>query len=506
MTEIANPIYQQQLQDFFHSLRSEITNSAIPNGFELENLEQYILELNTFYYQSFAQTFLPQYQTMLTAEWKKTLQLKQDEASLTRSVFQIFYAYGEEIAALRLSIQRLTEVHKALISWKNAGTRRASQQANELYQSVVYLLAELKALLTFFRQSIFFAKNMEVRLALKQFPGHVTLVQMLSHPELENKKNQRFLQQLLINIKQQISLLKSLSSTSESSCLAEMEALAVLPEEWMDKKTAFALKNWYQRYFQLQQNNYLMTCAALQKLAGSNFQKTVSEFEAWLGAAAMILDAYFNSAFKQIAFYTTTTEPLEKMGEALQIAALEIERWTAQSDPTTLPLQTMVVETQPLLASVHQLFSDYNSTLPEYDPLISQSLENICEALNYASFLQNQFHDQEQTLRQNAIEQMIVLLHDQLEKLQTMLQDIEKCLTEKNFRQRFAGLSFSLEQITIEPGRPLSQSAYAWMQSHRPQHLPSSPEQIVSFSTGDIWILTINPESEIIFPNVSYIS
>jgi hypothetical protein len=491
--------YETQLADFLSALRQHIASaSAAVACTQLEDWEQYLLELNLYYYQSFAQEFLPPYQEQLLQQIKQVHQLHLDESNLKQYVLQLLRAYAGLNNQLLAAAGYLEQTIASLAQLQEAQRQYEQSQTIRLYQQMIRLTAECRALQALFNRTYNYAQNPEVRFALKQFPGHASLLTVLTQPDIEAKPNLRFLQVITENIRTHLTILQQPeSSTEKKSGLLQQ---AVMDD--LDKKILSALKNWYTRYYDLQQKLYL-TAADEKNL--SLAKNSAAEYKAWLNALLIILQAFYAAAFKQPAAYVPSPQELDEQQQENEKQVQELQHWAAQTKPDAVAFSQIVEQTQPLIDRLKQTALHYQAACAEWNPGLTEAYRAILAGIEVAEIIQEEYVHFSASYPVQTMQQALHTAEAQLQEDRLTLQQLQKTVLGKNFSQQFQQLNIKLEHHPVKAGWPLSPAAYEAVRAYQPEALPRSPHILVHKAYGDIFLFGMDALTEAVIPVMEFL-
>ena len=122
-TNINPDFFVNQWENYLRQLRIEVENISLPaSGLykEINKLDQYLFEINKYYYNSFHETLFPIYRNTINEEVSAQLQLAHDEETLRHDLLtnlkRYAYLYNQVKNIYSLLKTSQTETHEGLLT------------------------------------------------------------------------------------------------------------------------------------------------------------------------------------------------------------------------------------------------------------------------------------------------------------------------------------------------------------------------------------------------------
>jgi hypothetical protein len=492
--------YEHQLQHFLAELHRQIGQEPAPFTAPAATTaegESYWLELNRFYYQSFVRDFLPPYQEALLAALRDTYQLHLDERSMQQQVRRLLHTYATLYNRLLAAGQCTEQTIAALTAAAEAGKRYEQARTVRFWQQMVNLKAECHGLKALFDRLYNYAGNTDIRLALKQFPGHISLASLLTHPELPLKPNQRFLQALMQDIGEQLAALRQLDFPLSQ----DYSATAAVSLAERDKKTLSALRNWCSRYYEPGKRGYLLELTTAKSAAA--VKKGAAAYEAWLQALLTLLNTTWAEAFKQPVIFTAA-QPLEALREANEQQLQHLTRWLNTAQPEIITLTAALEQTRAVLAEARQSASAYRDGAAEWHPELAQAYQAIAAAVEVADDLREEGENFYAALPAQMLQEALHKARQDLEENQTARRDLKKLMAPRGQKDLFPAGFVQLEHYPVKTGEILSPATLDIIRRQQPEAEAATGTGEVLRADGDIFVLRGGETEEYIIPEIEF--
>lgn len=175
-----NTRYIQILEKLLNRLKNEITLLAeVGKAADSPDLDQYLLDINTYYYQSFHQQFIPQYLHSIQEEITQLMRISQQQDTLAANIMSTLKRYA-----------RLHNLLKSITLQMETGARRQSTEqmlyTNERYRqgvelglTVMGLEISMQTLISWLETARKWMMDQELMKYWREYPGFVSALLMM---------------------------------------------------------------------------------------------------------------------------------------------------------------------------------------------------------------------------------------------------------------------------------------------------------------------------------------
>lgn len=175
-----NTRYNQILEELLDRLRDEVALLAkVGETADNPDLDQYLLDVNTYYYQSFHQQFIPQYLHSIQEEITRLMRISQQQDTLAANIMSTLKRYA-----------RLHNLLKSITLQMEAGAHRQSaeqvlytseryRQGVELGLTVMGLEISMQTLIRWLETARQWMMDQELMNYWREYPGFVSALLMM---------------------------------------------------------------------------------------------------------------------------------------------------------------------------------------------------------------------------------------------------------------------------------------------------------------------------------------
>ncbi|NLN86762.1 MAG: hypothetical protein GX133_04030 [Syntrophomonadaceae bacterium] len=287
------------VEDMIQKLRTELDQQVQPvtASTDQEGLDQYLLDLNTYYYQSFHQHFMPQYREASEDNLRRIYRLSRQEQSLQADLLN----------ALRLCINVYNRTRSGARQLQDlrANTHqvrmRLQSEAETRPVDLLYLLKEHVEDWTRFIAEVDVARSLKAHKplldTLERFPACKLAASLFRTGNFQDRKDKREFNRLLSQWQLGIRMLDRLLNNPHAGkelLYSLADELEKIDSSWDSRKALPAVRMWYKQNVQPGFQLYLET---LRSYGSRPDQRRASrlavQFQDWLQAWLQTLEQYF---------------------------------------------------------------------------------------------------------------------------------------------------------------------------------------------------------------------
>lgn len=500
--------YRNSLDTLLGELKDQIdtkTHAIADPVTELDYLDDYLLELNTFYYKSFHDRFFPHYEQVIKEDMRNLLHLSQDEATLKKNILSSLKQYAllfNQAKHSSIILERKRQETQALISDYSKG----SEERNV---SLLYYLKELSGNWNFFLTLL---RNMQIMLkddifisALKKYPAQAVAAGPIVSWNPESTRETRDFNRLLAAWKLSARLLTKLQD-DPTSAREPIPELIQADLNWDNRKVPPVIRTWYQQYIQPTYRLYLDSLSLYaEKRDSRRLSQQAGQFRDWLDSLLIIIEQ--GITYKAQGFAELACQPAG-------IGGFAIEYLQGMENYTSRWLQSIDELIQSLSSSSR---ADYQNHSQRAAALLNLSGERLREQLENGliprpSILIGAL---ELLKRQNDYMEMgIELLNDKEEhavnarrQCSTILETLDSyldllarikdqlnlMLSPRQIKNTFSDIDLKIEHVSINPGANFPSSYDYLINEQLIETSPSdAPKGQILYDEGDIFVFTLD--------------
>ncbi len=510
--------YWDYLDQFLIQIEKELESrsSKTVSLSTLQDLDQYLLELNSFYYRSFHGTFFPGYKRIIDEDIRSLYKISLQEASLKSDI----------VASVKQHCRLYNQVKNLLQSKRQETISHMSSSLPEGDRRSVDLLYILKDLLHNWNLFVDKISKLQVLLqdqkllmVLNQYPAHSAVGNLVHSWEPQNSKELRDLNRLMGSWQLAVKLLAKWQEnppTGKGSYQDLLSELKKIDGLWDNRKIPPTLRSWYKLFIQKTFRLYLY---ALDLWDGKNDRKLIlpfiRDFEDWLGSMLYLLEQSllykgrgWGDLISNIFLLTRINEDhlIELANFSKRSLKTLDELITGLSSSSQANYQLYSESSSQLLSDAYQFFKrqmDNSASRPvamlaaEMDSLKNQIglMENRIELLDEIEQNSGQTSQQYQGL--------ITSIDSYLELLLTIKEELARKLTNRNLKRNFPDIKLRIEQIPLSAGKIfppdyihlLDIGAIATQEAE-------APERQIIYEEGDIFIIHLDDIKEEEIPKI----
>lgn len=479
----------------------------------MEKLEAWVLELNTWYYQSFHRTFFPFYKTQISAEISRLFDVRQDQETLEKNILFVYKYDAQMYNQLMLLSSHIADFRRHLQQLHLETQQATLRQSLKFYNQMQELNRKLQQLSQYFSQISGWSQKVEVRLAFKQFPGHFSILPAIRSCQPADRKSMRFLTDLQLQIQIHLELMQRIKkmSADDTSILwqAVQNARREAAASFADKKLPLELRSWHKQYFCLNQQLYLQNLenAFVGKKSIPSCLAAAEAYEAFLNNLLIILQDLWlhpenNNSLQEVIQYAMAPYNPDQDQKNLRQLLTSLQNFLKTIEPKSNPaLETLLKGAAPIMQQVRTLLETWlrQSVLGNGTSLLLPLQETI-SILSTAEFTFDEISESAQTHHSLSV-QTENLLHfsGQYQRTFDELRDIlNRQLQPRQIERSLKGVALQIERWELSSCTALPEDCAARMEALELSHrIPSAFEQ----ADGDLFLLQIGSLCECILPH-----
>lgn len=281
-------------------LRSQLDQlvGPLPDGMDLEGLDQYLLDLNTFYYQSFHHHFMPRYRQAFEDDLRRIHKLSRSEQSLQTDLINVLRFYIKVYNQTGLTARQLKERRSEV------NLRRLALQAGTETRTVdlLYLLKEHVEAWVRFANEVDVARSLKadkpLLATLERFPACSLAASLFRTGNFQDGKDKRDFNRLLSQWQLGLRLLARMQADYNQNPAKELmnslvDELEKVDASWDSRKAVPAVREWYKQNVQPGYHLYLETLRSYGgRMDPRRFSRMAAQFQDWLQAWLNTLEYY----------------------------------------------------------------------------------------------------------------------------------------------------------------------------------------------------------------------
>lgn len=505
-----NPdFFTQQLEQILASLRAEIDNSLSPLLIRenREELDNYLYELNSFYYRSFNERLFPVYKSSVQEEITRLLKISSQEAMIKMDIMANIKRY----AKLYNQVKKVLSIFKE--SRENAGEALLAISREEDHRTVelLYTLKQLQGAFTKLEGLttgiLNWMQDRELIPILQNHPAALPALQLISFVDRDNPVISDAISRLLIYLTYLARSISRLQPRHEdkkqmSGIIEEMKSRH---PEFLPGDGVQALADFYQ--VQIEANitlNLNVLSLGLMNDEPDLFNHTLRDFENWLTGLIKLIE-------KATTGYSPAVSSIMSLNDHLQADVIK-----KLDDDTRTILKALTGINNDLSDSSEPDFTYFSNrtleTLEPFLPLLQETggrrelacfpeLNNLLNRLEVELSLlraridllnQKQEHHNEVLKRFLSI---VNMLDNYLNLLANIRADLERILAPRNISRAWKEVAVKVERIPLEKGQVFPPDYLYLLDKHLVETRIAEDEQennLVLYEEGDIFIIRVD--------------
>ncbi len=502
--------YGVQIDEFLLQLSKELQsqNMSLTGPFtNQELLEQHLMEINSFYYQSFHERFMPQYLESIEANLRHIYNVHQQDEVLKKNI----------LASLKHNLRWFNRIKTALTLLKKQRQQTephwlAIQHSNDARcADLLYLLKEhhnhWSHILNKFRQVQSLLDDQQLMTALSQYPFCGGAASLFAAWQPGNSKVARSVHRLLAAWQLATRLLIKLQENpvpGKAQLMQMISELQSIDASWDTRKNIPAIRNWYQQHIQ---KTYLLYLEALQLNGEKSDRKRTSnvagQFESWLNALRYVLEQtmLFNKDGGDNLFMSLPSLNLIDKNYCSGLITYSAQIIKSLNDliksldsHNQAEYKNHSKRAGQVLSAARQYWHEQLNSPSPLPPFIITALER---SINQVSLCENRLETLDERYQYEEIaNQQYTSLMDSLdyhiEQLTALKDQLDRQLIRK-YSADFTGINFSINHITIARGALLpDRFSYLVENGTIETSISNEPPGQVLHEEGDIFLIELD--------------
>jgi hypothetical protein len=511
-----------RLDHFLMQLKDELITQSrdthMGSSPKVQDLDSYLLELNSFYYTSFHRRFFPLYRKIIEEDIRSLYRIGMQEQTLKRDIISSIKQHAtlfNKVKSMSAILKVKREETKQLIV---ASYPRNDERCVEL----LYILKELANDWIDFQDMLnqlqTVLEDKKLLANLNQYPAHATVANLINGWS-GNVKSDRDLNKLMagwqLAIKLLIKLQENQSPTKEATRAIKVE-LDKIDASWDNRKIPPALRSWYKQYIQKTFSLYMELIYLYGEKNDIKYAKQIAgQFEDWLQALLYILEqslVYKSRGWDEMianAFVLTRmdAEYLKELKVYFSRVLPSLEELiNTLSSSSQADYQYHSQRSQQVLAEASQFFMlQIDNNVKPRGILLLAKMEKL---KNKVALLENRIYlldEKAEHSLETAVQYQLSfnMLNSYLELIQSMQAQLLKSLSTRNIKRNFQDINLHIDHIPLKVGE-LFPPDYLYMNDKTPfetQETDARPTQIL-YEEGDIFIINLDELQEELIPKV----
>ncbi len=514
--------YRDHLDSFLRQLKDELDiqgRAVITPVAGQDSLDEYLLELNSFYYESFHQRFFPLYNQIIEEDIRNLYHISQQEAVLKKNIMANFKQY----ARLFNQVKNISALLKGKRQETQSLAAEYQQRNDERSVNLLYVFKDLASNWDSFRSVL---SNLQIMLddkklltALQEHPTHVVVSNLIEDWKPDGSKAVRDFNRLLaawqLAVKLLVKFQDNPSPTQETLGLLADE-LYKIDTSWDNRRVPPTIRTWYQQYIQRIFRLYLESLSLSgEKRSRKHTAQTAGYFADWLNS---LLDVVEQSMVYKARGWDHLINQLGRLAKTDKEYIKELDVYTSRflqsieelieslASSSRANYQNHSQRGSGLLAAASQyLQQQIESTLTTRGIILVPDIKQLRTQIN---FLESRIEllDEQEEHSVNASGQyqaMADSLDSFLELLRNVKEELNRMLSPHYIKNSFQNLDLRIEHVAIATGSLLpTQYNYLIDEMAIGTEGADAPPGRILYEEGDIFIIHLNELTETEIPKI----
>ena len=518
--EINTDHYTAKMENFLHRLKEEIGEITSPNFSSCQDksaitgIDEYIHELNSFYYRSFHDNFFPVYKGDINQEISKLLKLSAENRSIKNYVLASVKRYAKLYNQVKNIHSTLADLHIDY-SQKVFNLAQVQEKQNlELY----YAINRLKGFLLRFNRSVGTAVNLltdkELIAMEENLPEYGSILHIISHPGADHVLATDTFNRLVIHLHNILHLFLKLKDNRQPKLIYGQLLAGITDQDLSLADASLHLKKFYETSIAKKLRIYLDFITS-HSANNPRVQMAREEVTEWLNNLLMVLQKgmnYLNLPEKEFLnnlaqisvlpedYLQTMQETGAKTSASIDLLIKELTNAEELIFPSVHAKLLAIIEKsypvfaraakQPHLLSSGSLYS-----------LVNQAEQELAFLKIQITFLHQ---NRECSVRiQEFYKGLIDSLGSHRKLMENIQSDLQRLLAPRNITRAFKDAVIKIDHVTLEKGKPFPQNYLYLLDKHYIEtKLSENEKNIVLHEEGDIFIINVEDEIEEVIPYI----
>lgn len=504
-----NPeFFTQQLEQMLCRLREEI-DSALPSFTreDADELDKYLLELNSFYYHSFSERLFPLYKNSVQDEITRLLKISSQEDMVKRDIMANIKRY----AKLYNQVKNVLSLFKA--SRENAGEALLVISREQDYRSVelLYTLKQLHKGFTSLEElsarTLNWMQDQELLPLVQNHAAALPALQLISSLDRDNPAVSDAVNRLLVYLAH---LAKSIARLQRQP--DHKKQIHGILEEMKDRHPDFLpidgvndLRNFYKVQIEAKVNLYLKVLSlGLNSAESDIFNRSLLDFENWVTGLICLIEKAISgytpvicgSASLNYQLHASFIEKLNGDIREMAEAIAGIKKDLSDSgEPDFAYFSSRTLETlQPLLLQLKEARSSQGLVcFPELANLLNRLEVELSLWMARIDLLDQKQEHHNEVLKQFL--SIVNMLDNYLNLLANIRADLERILAPRNISRTWKDASVKVVRIPLEQGQVFPPDYLYLLDKHLVETRIAQDGQennLILHEEGDIFIIRVD--------------
>ncbi len=463
--------YTALIDDFLRRVRENLDQkvSASPMAaIDLPIADQYWLDLNKFYYESFNEEFMPRYKQSIENDIRGLLNLNRQDSALKNNLVSTLKLFMQSFNRTKFTLRQLQQQRQEIEPhWL------ALQSGNDIRSvDLLYLLKELGDAWVLFSSQAEIARTLtgdeQLQTILGMYPACSLAADLFQAWEPQGPKERRLLNRLLADWQLGLKVLQKIRETHQTSkdvVSLQIEQLEAINSNWDNRKVIPAIRTWYQRNMQ---KTYLFYLDAVKFAIGVNdvkrTQRYTGQFHDWLQAWLNVLEECLLWESRGWGPWVRELNQLQFLDPKIcrqlyDYSQKGIKSLNALIDSLSASgeanYQYHSERSRHILAEAFRWLQQETAQLnnSRFDPLTSAALHlksQLDQSLSQLDLIDERESHAKQALKGFA--ELLSAMDTNIESLELTLEQMGKLISSRNLKSIFNDMNLSIEQAAIEKG------------------------------------------------------
>ncbi len=507
MSAVDTGQYANLLEDFLLKMQQNLNRTAVTAAGsvgDLTMLEQYVLDLNTFYYESFHDHFMPLYKQTIENEVRRLLNLNLQDSAVKNNLMTTLKLYIKSFNQTKYTLRQLQEQRQEVEL-----QRSALQTGNDIRSvDLLYILKEQSEAWTLFCIQAETASKLteddSLLKILNNYPVCTMAANLIPAWGSKGSKEKRLLNRLLADWQLGLKVLQKLQENppnGKDTSLTGIEQLEEIDSNWDNRKVNSAVRSWYQSNVQKDYHLYLdVLKSAVSKNEFKRSQRHAGQFRDWLQAWLSTLEQCITWESRGWGQWVQALNRLQYLNPQLcqeladygrkKLKSLNvlIEGLSSSADASyrnySEGSRNIISEAYNYLQPISLDWGNFRS-----DPLsvaLFHLISQLDLSLNQIDLIDEREFNSEQAI--NRFSSLLATMDANIVRLESSLELMAKQIASPGMKGIFQEMHLSFEQITIEKGAILPASCRGWADKGQIEsRQDAAAAGTVMYTEGDIF-------------------
>jgi hypothetical protein len=513
-----NPnFFTDKLEQVIAALRQEVshfTGSAALTKESREELDKYIYELNSFYYQSFNDRLFPLYKNSVQEEVTQLLQLSYQESMVKKDILANIKRYAYLYNQVKMVLSFFTSSRENASTSLLSVSQEQDHRAVELLYTLKRLEAEFRSLESLTDNIISWLDNREVMSLISSHPLAIPVLQLMSSLDKDDPRLANAMDRLLVYLAYLTKILSRIQPGQNKKQMAGIiEEIKKQSPQFSRIPVTPALTSFYELHIEATKGLYLNVLKL--SLAGEQpelFNHTVRDFETWVTGLRILLE-------KAISSYTPVLSAMVNLNDRVisdimkklhddssnlveAITSINNE-FSSSSQPDFSYFSDKALE---ILKPAADLLKDAMAhkeltCFTELNILLNRLELDFSLLMARIDLLNRRQEHHSEVIKQ--FSSIIEVLDKYLNLLTNIRSDLERVLAPRNISRVWKEVTIKIEHIPLEKGQIFPLEYNYLLDKHLVETRLVPDEQTnnrILYEEGDIFIIRVDDLYEEVMP------